>query len=1257
MLLTVVFAATEATAMGSNYYGLQPAPGTGEDLSNSADLNATSTDPEFPRAYGIYAEGIGDITNSAHIIASANASNYGSTLAVGIYADQSGSILHNATISATAYHTDQASAHGIQAMGGDGGITNSGSVFVRAEADSSNAYGIDADTVAGNIANTGEINVSAIGTDNADAYGIKALSTIGNIANTGDITIEADEWGAGIFADVTDGNIFSSGSISTTAVNVAWGIYAPNTSGNISNSGNIEAQARWWAKGIYGYATSGNLTNSGKISLLAEDGTDSEVIGIASYYTNGDTINSGTINATAQSENSARAYGILAQETLGGILNSGSILADAEAHNTFAAGIEARDTRGDITNSGLIEAYARSMTSGAYGLNIDGSDADVLNTGDILAYAESDVSTSAWGINAYDVDGSILNSGSVTATTFSAGFARAFALYATETGAISNEGSLTATATGNGTDSGADAFGIEADYTYGDIDTSGTISVTTTATGAGDADSEGIDADDTYGTVSNSGTIMASAEAESGLAEATGIDTDVSEGISNSGSISATAYSASSNAKAWGIDAEETDGNISNTGSISATATSDGGAYVYAYGIYSDGASGSIRNEGAISTTVEGYGALGYGIFSWYTDGNIVNSGNIDVNSLGEDNGQAFGITAYYTGGDIINSGDITAHSTLGDAYTLECITADFTAGSIINSGTLTAIATTYDDSEPTGIRALRTGGDIINSGSIFVLGTSEIGYTTAVGIYAYYLGGVLENSGSVEIIASGSPLRAYGIEAGGGNGTVINSGSVSVAAEQGAGFRITSGYWDIFNPGQVLAAGGSRTLEVSSAGVASLMGPFRVIFNGDPESTDYLAPLLAVYGGTLSLADATLLAQAGNDIVWNTPYPVIENDASTVSGDFAGLASANPNIDVSWEDAGSTGEGSAVVFRYNPQASVSAQALRLANFGAMQGSNLIQQRTFSELLARHIRKQEILLADSGQTASDSGFLVARAGGEAGSAVFIRPYLKTLNRPSDGELGYDSSLMGIIAGYEWLRGPELTLGLHAGLGLGSVDFKGTGYDGNDENQYIYSLGVHGAYNPGAWHFDGSATLYAARHEYEGLTGGALTIEEEDDYTSYGAELEAVGGHVFTSGYWAFMPYAGLGYSWINSPSHSTDAEDSAWDTHYGSVDEHILRSILGAQVSGNWAIGETRVIPTVGLRWEYALTDSEISISQSLPGAATVDVTDDVSRSSVIGDASLTFVKGAASMELGAMSHYNADYASYGGWLTLRYAF
>jgi outer membrane autotransporter protein len=446
---------------------------------------------------------------------------------------------------------------------------------------------------------------------------------------------------------------------------------------------------------------------------------------------------------------------------------------------------------------------------------------------------------------------------------------------------------------------------------------------------------------------------------------------------------------------------------------------------------------------------------------------------------------------------------------------------------------------------------------------------------------------------------------------------------------------------------------------EMSSSSGATLVGPFRAIFSGNPESEEYVEPIYVGYDGYLDLNDATLIAQAGNDIIWNTPYPVIENDGYVDENTFGGLRSANPNITVSWyeEEEYGTGEDSAVVFEYTPQDTAPAGGMRMANMGAIQSSNLIQQRSFSQILAQHIKQQETLLADSGQTASDSGFLVAKSGQNLENAVFFRPYLKSINRDEDDGMGYRGELLGMILGYERMLSSELTLGLHGGFGLGYLDYEGTGFDANEENMTIYSLGMHGAYNPGSLHFDGSATLYAANHEYEGLTGGGLEIDEEDDYMSYGAEVEALGGYVFSSGQWAVMPYLGLGYSWINAPSHTTDADDPAWDTHFDSVDEHILRSILGAQVSANWLLGETKVVPTLGLRWEYALTDNDIAVSQSLLGSPSVTVKDDIARSSLISDLSIAFSKNAASLELGAMGQYNEDFTALGGWLTLKYAF
>lgn len=356
--------------------------------------------------------------------------------------------------------------------------------------------------------------------------------------------------------------------------------------------------------------------------------------------------------------------------------------------------------------------------------------------------------------------------------------------------------------------------------------------------------------------------------------------------------------------------------------------------------------------------------------------------------------------------------------------------------------------------------------------------------------------------------------------------------------------------------------------------------------------------------------------------------------------------------------DGGGESSGSAAAsFRFAPRGDAVGAALRLSQLGALRSKAFIREHTFSELLARHFRKQEVLLADSCRFASDSGALVARPEKEGFNTIFIRPYVETFKRPSDGGMGYDADLFGISLAYETLVYPKFILGGHAGVAHGSIDFKGDGYDAGNEEQNLFSLGIHGAWNPNGLHFGGSATLYAATHEYEGLTGGSLHLRAEDDFTSYGAEIEGIGGVIHAFGDWTVMPYAGLGYSWINSPRHTSEANGAAWDTRYGSVEEHILRLLFGAQLRTVWVLDDIRIIPSLGLRWEYALTDNDISVSQSLPGAASVRVEDELGRSTVIGDASVTFIKGKNALEMGVMRQFNQAMDSGGAWLNMSSAF
>ncbi|MGE4439958.1 MAG: autotransporter domain-containing protein [Desulfomicrobium sp.] len=1133
----------------------------------------------------------------------ANGGDTNST-AIGVFANDIESISVGGTISASA-EASIPSALGIVA-------NNSGTVLNTARI---TAYSNGADTYtagiytlnSGDLNNTGAISSTAMGTDSAEAHGIYVEESSGNIANSGNITASAH---------------------SESEMSRAIGIEAFKT-GAISNSGNITASSEKIAIGIDAFNT-GTISNSAAIIASARSESEmSAALGIEAHYTDAIS-NSGNITASARSESDmSRALGIKAFET-GAISNSAAIIASArsESEMSTALGIEAHYT-GAISNSGDITVSARS---------------------------ESETST-AQGIKTYET-GAISNSGNITATSQN----NTVGIAAYETGAISNSGDINATAKNT-------AFGIVAISANSPdaVNNSGDITATSENTAVG------IYALNTE-TISNSAAIVASASEASTLlydgVAATGIETNNVKDIRNTNSILAAAESNSSNAWAW------------------------------ARGIRADGVYESIiNNDGLITAEATGYNAYAAGIEGSYVK-NISNAGKITVNATAlettkdrKPEGGAYGIDSPAGPSSIENteSGVIAVHSNFHGVG----IHAE-DAESIINKGLITAEATGYQPYAG-GITG-RYVKNISNAGKITVnttiLEPTEDG-TLEGGTYGIDATNVarIENTES-GVIAVKSNFHGVGIRASAlstnnfanffsSYPSVVNKGSIFMDAYSGAGIAIDSGNWNVYNPGLVHTGIGNdmRTLAVGMEGdsaTARLMNDFRIIFDGVPYHMEgqpipanaYVPQILVGRDGKLLLNDATLVALAGKNIAWNTPYRVIENryeeeesgemvlSNTNISGEFAALKTPNPNINVSWVDGDETGADAEAIFSYDPQASMPATGMRMANLGVMQFSNLIQLRTFSQLLTQHIKtQQDILLADSGAIASDAGFLVARSGDDLENAMFIRPYAKAINRSTSGGMGYDGNLYGFVLGYERSLSPELTLGAHAGLGFGAIDFKGDGYDENDEDQTVYSLGLHAAYNPDAWHYGGSATFYVAEHEYDGKTGNLLEIDEDDDYTSYGAELEAIAGYVIPSGNWAVMPYAGLGYSWITADSHSTDADNPDWDTTYGSVDEHIVRSILGAQLSGNLMWGEIKVIPTLGVRWEYALTDNNIKVEQSTLGSPSVTAEDDISRSSVIGEASIGFSKGTLNCELGGTAEYNDDYQTYGGWLSLRSAF
>lgn len=631
----------------------------------------------------------------------------------------------------------------------------------------------------------------------------------------------------------------------------------------------------------------------------------------------------------------------------------------------------------------------------------------------------------------------------------------------------------------------------------------------------------------------------------------------------------------------------------------------------------------------------------------------------------GEESDQSVGITAVLE----------AAVDGAGQAATMSIID---NSGAVYaaNSGTASSACGIDADIETRAVN----GGHVLamnsvnNSGQLFARANGA--FSEAYGIYSSLIAdpgdqgdlqiqGDLSNSGTIDARATGDSAGAYGIYMA-GDGSVANTGTITVDAAAGAGIAIESGSASIANSGYIYAYNGARSLEIGSAEMATTAqatldgADFQLVFSGDPTADAYAAPILLHPGSTLDLAGVRLVAAPGEAVAWDTPYGVIENDAGTVTHAFGGLGLPNPNIAVTW--AGSDNAAHAAVsFGYAPEKSAAAAAPVATRTAVAGADTLVRNRMSAMALSAFLHPgdapERLLVADSGAIVSDAGTGYGHRASTVQRSIFFKPYFTKVDLPADGKMGFDTENFGFVAGYEGFVSPDLLLGLHGGLSKLDIDYTGTGYAANSEDVDLFSLGAHGAYSVDNWHVQASTTVYAARHDYYGMTGADLDLPEQDSYASYGSETALTAGYGLRFGAVGLMPEVGLAHDWMHGESHTTETASAEWQTHYGSYDEHVFKSILGVRATGSWAVGGGRIAPALGLRWEQALNDASIAVSQSLPGTNSIDVSQDVGDTSILTDVSLQISQKNVSVTLGYVHEYNDAYTADAGSITFRSAF
>ena len=594
--------------------------------------------------------------------------------------------------------------------------------------------------------------------------------------------------------------------------------------------------------------------------------------------------------------------------------------------------------------------------------------------------------------------------------------------------------------------------------------------------------------------------------------------------------------------------------------------------------------------------------------------------------------------------------GDVSGDGAEGRVVLIFGVYSDDEIQNFENSGTISVSAVGGNNVSMNDISAIWVEGksSLINTGN--VLTTVKVGANSAVSDVS----GIFLDDADDSII-NNTGLIYVGVD------PFAVVGPVTVVDRVAGIFVSDSDNVTIYSPGRIhlytdVPDANLRTLWLSSSAV-TFDRAFGIAF-GDPGITK--RPIYLEGGSLLNLNGSTLVAYAGRDLRFNRPYYLIERDNATsdeVTGRFGGLkkGSRNPDLTVSWfgpargED---DPEGVAVVWNYNPKES-SADASVHAAFAVMQNiRGLLTTHLMYKKLTWWLSQKDskVLLADSGQIKSDVGAGVGIVGKRAKTGAFFMPVYTDVEAD---DIGYDAHAHGFIMGLEREIYNSLVAGVFGGISRSEVKFNEYESGGIEDDQDIYHLGVYANYGYGRWY--GSLVLmgYAVQHDYVGRTGPEFEMKETADYWSHGLESEFVVGYGFGNmKSWMVMPELGIGYSYWRVSDFKTDAEYSAWDKYYEGEDDSYFRSIVGLTGVKRWLAKDVKVDLLASVRWEQALGDNDISITQSLDklGSSKREVEEEIGDTSIIGRVglSLTF-KERLKLNITFRSEFNEDYTVYSG--------
>jgi len=1251
-----------ATAEGSSAvaYGVYVYSING-DFTNTGTISTTATsDGDWAGAAGVFAFTIGgDFSNTGNIYASANSTqSYAGAYGVWVGGDTiGGNFVNTGTISATATGATEAYAYGVEIGSIDGNFTNSGTISAVATAGNNSnveATGIYINSSVNNFTNSGNISAIAKAGDaetsnvGAKTWGVYIAGGVDNFVNSGTIKAEAQ---------IGDNRVEEDNRIEISNVN---GVYINGRVGSFSNNGNIYVNATAGTgyggdsyysdvyieeiSGIYLSGGADTFNNSGLISVQAKVG-DSE-----GYYTwagindiygvyFGDEVytftNSGTISVTAQAGNAngfddseayaEKVYGVYIDGAVDTFTNSGTISVTAQAGN--ANGFD--DS----------EAYAEEV----YGVRISGAVDSFVNKGDIKVNVQAGSAigdnsmVEADFISGVEIRGQVnnfLNSGNILVSVN-----------------VGNASGIESLVTTYNPSWNAGVYGV---YIGNNVDVInftnlGNIGVAVKAGSAiGDNSTVfsgwaiGVDiGSNNYGQVVNSfvnnGTISVSVSA----GDAKGTNSTV---WAFAGDPVWVDYST--------VNSFKNTGTIISTGQAGSALGNGSKVYMTDFGNGFLGEVGNFTNEGKIITKISAGDAVGtesavllslaesgsaYGVYFEHIVDKFLNKGLIYIeasagNALGANStvyvGSVYGVSFVEEVNNFTNEGTIYVgasagsasgeNSTVGIGGILGVFADDVSSGSLVNKGLI-----------QTSVR----GGSGSEIEGIFGLILSDASDTTISNEGTIYVDVNAPNAKSVHDIA----------------GIVISDSSNVTLSNPGT-------IWlSVFGP----KPENVRTLYIENSEV-TLDKSFSIVFGSpgiDPStnSTENLSlrPIYVDLSSTLNLNSSDLIARIDSrNLKFNTKYYLIhKEDGGTVNEEWGSLVKgyANSEVTVAWagEDYG---ENSAVIFGYVPGSGSMSSAMGYA------GSYIISKGLANLILSNPSSFYPLVFGERGykpvMLASASANIPVSTTLSYNRGFFFIPIY---TRVDADDLGFDANAYGFALGLEGKIGKNLTATLYGGYSNVDLDFNVKGPKEEDQDLYMAGLALN--YVPKPYFVRFWVAPHWADHDYKGLTGANYELKEKANYDSWGVDTELTGGYIFERGNVFIAPEIGLGYTYYRADDfHTKVSGASQWNRYYDTDEVSFLKGILGVYVAGKDRAN--KVMFYGSLRLEQAFGENDVSVISYLQGLPRYKLEQDISDTTITGQAGLNFKLGKQWMlDIVGRGDFNADYSAYSAQAILRYSF